>query len=202
MGGGVLTFEYPPFADSGRCRPAWDVVVDRFTGSNYFNPYHMHAGNQAGYPHLTSLWIELRDNRGNLVDIAGHSRLQANASITNGVSAAPASDADVGYFKGGFFNGSDTDVALRTAIATGALPLGSGTTASDKVCDMLGGDLLYMASMERKTAFGNGADPASWDSATLNGPRTTNIGIYVKSDYKDYTIATPGEINSRWVSSP
>lgn len=202
VGGGVLTFDFPPFYEAGRCRPAWDVVVDRFTGSNYFNPYHMHAGNQTGYPHLTSLWIELRDNRGNLVDIAGHSRQQAGAAITSGVSAAPASDADVGYFKGGFFNGSDTDVATRTSIATGGLPLGSGTAASDKVCDMMGGDLLYMASMERNATFGNGADPASWNSATKNGPRTTSIGTYIKTDYKNYTIATPGEINTRWTALP
>ncbi|HNE20434.1 MAG TPA: phospholipase D-like domain-containing protein, partial [Turneriella sp.] len=75
--GSILTFVYPSFDEGGRCRTAWDAVVDRFSGSNYFNPYHMHAGNESTYTHLTSLWVELRDNRGNLVDIVGGNRTGA-----------------------------------------------------------------------------------------------------------------------------
>ncbi|MFO1481705.1 MAG: phospholipase D-like domain-containing protein, partial [Turneriella sp.] len=87
--GGTLTFVYPAFDEGGRCRSAWDAIVDRFSGSNYFNPYHIHADNQTGYPHQTSLWIELRDNRGNLVDIVGGNRTGAAVNNATGVSQAP-----------------------------------------------------------------------------------------------------------------
>jgi hypothetical protein len=59
-----------------------------------------------------------------------------------------------------------------------------------------------MVSMERVNTFDDGTASASWDDATLNGPRTTNVGTYIKSDYKERTIATPGEINSRWTVLP
>lgn len=275
--GGVLTFEFLPFADTGKCRSAWDVIVDRFTGSNYFNPYHMHAGTQTGYPHLTSLWVELRDNRGNLVDIVGRNRRNAGAAITNGISAATTSHDDLGYFAGGFHlnvmrtpTGTTTSgnslvtgmvsttgitigmfvegtgiptsttvtavaanqitlsanatasgtITLRvyqntlpatrnTAgsgypnIATNTFPLGTGTVATDNICDVSEANMtVSMVSMERANTLADGTNPASWEHATLTGPRTTNIGTYIKAAYKERTIATPGEINSRWTALP
>ena len=285
VGGGVLTFDFPPFADTGDCRPAYDVVVDRFTGSNYFNPYHMHKGAQTEYPHLTSLWVELRDNRGNLVDIVGRNRRNAGAAITNGTTAIPTSHDDVGYFAGGFHSNvlrsptgtttaasaTVTGIASTTGLAAGMLvhgtgipggvtvasvdsasqislsaaatasgtvtlkiyrdpatagqrntigsaypnfpdggatpnnwfPLGTGTTASGRICKVTEANMsLAMVSMERAQGLGDGTNTANWEHATLTGPRTTAIGTYIKSDYKDRTIATPGEINSRWTALP
>lgn len=220
-GGGPLTFDFPPFdATSGRCRPAYNSDIDRFTGSGYFNPYVMHAGSTTDYPHFTSLWIELRDNRGNLVDVAGHARTDNGVAYTGGASSAPTTNADVGYLKGGYFTsasaGNTTDG--NRLVASGSisfpdngLPLGTGTAASDKICDIQAGDRLYMASMERNMptlgVWGNGADPNSWDHATKDiagGGSGGNggTGTYIKADYKDYTVATPGEINSRWSALP
>lgn len=296
-----LTFGFPVFdaGDSsnpaGRCRAGWVSDIDRFSGSAYFNPYHMHAGASTNYPHLTSLWMELRDNRGNLVDIAGINRRNGGAAISTGVSAAPTAHSDVGYFKGGFHglvrqsgttaNGSASITGLTNAtttlvvgmtvvctdkatagtipsnaviqtinsatqitmnvnatgvcnskiaflrqfdsvtdttdstragfsassnsfpdISTTAFPLrnssGSGENDAEFVCSSSAGAAPYMVSMERNTTYGAGTLSASWDHATLAGPRTTSIGKYIKSEYKDRTIATPGEINSRWSSLP
>lgn len=278
VGAGVLTFDFPPFANNGTCRSAWDVVVDRFTGSNYFNPYHMHSTTQTGYPHYTSLWVELRDNRGNLVDIAGRNRRNAGAAITSGNSPVATSHNDVGYFSGGFHSnvlrtpsgttalGSNTITGIAstaglaigmfvegagittgstiTAVAANQItisanatasatltlkiyqnttdpgtrntvnaaypnfpntsfPLGTGTAATSNICQVTEQNFtLSMVSMERGSTFGDGTNPASWEHATLTGPRTTSIGTYIKSEYRDRTIATPGEINSRWAAPP
>jgi hypothetical protein len=86
-----------------------------------------------------------------------------------------------------------------------AFPLGQGTTpgGSARICQVAEDVLTQaMVSMERVSSFGDGTNPSSWEHATLTGPRTTSIGTYIKSDYKDRTIATPGEINSRWSTLP
>lgn len=283
-GGGALTFDFPAFYDTvdatdGICRPAWDAVVDRFTGSNYFNPYHLHwdSINPSGnaYPHLTSLWLELRDNRGNLVDIAGGNRTGAATLVAGnpGRSAAPTIGADgtalghqeVRYFKGGFHRANlagDTSDATRGGIASpsngtsGATTLtetsaavanypndpkmltsywplsvragssdqtsGSSTAPStfpstdsstNKVCGTTQANTPYMVSMERRHpntlggSWGGGTISASWEHATkdiVGGGSGGNggTGSYIKSEYKDRTIATPGEINSRWSALP
>jgi phosphatidylserine/phosphatidylglycerophosphate/cardiolipin synthase-like enzyme len=232
----VLTFVYPMFDVAGRCRKAWAAAVDRFSGSNYFNPYHMHAGNQAGYPHLTSLWIELRDNRGNLVDIAGGNR--AGAAVSGaGVSQAPTAGLtahnEVRYFKGGFHQAgaglvgtgtygttgaSDTTDATRTNVLASSTPFPDISTNNfpirgtsnaenyaDLICDTAAVSTPYMVSMERAPTFGDGTNSASWQHATKNMTASGGNGgkgIYIKADYRDRTIATPGEINSRWSALP
>ncbi|GAB4422167.1 MAG: hypothetical protein OHK0011_00760 [Turneriella sp.] len=234
--GGTLTFVYPMFAPNGRCRPGWNSEVDRFSGSNYFNPYHMHAGNQTGYPHLPSLWVELRDNRGNLVDIAGGNRTGAAVSGA-GVSQAPTAGAaahdETRYFKGGFHQAGaglvgtgtygttgavDTTDATRTAVSTSGTPFPDLSTANfpirgasaaenyaDLICNTAAASTPYMVSMERAVPFGAGTAGSSWQHATKdmtvsggNGGK----GLYIKAEYRDRTIATPGEINSRWSALP
>lgn len=243
---GLLTFDFPAFFDTqtlsdGICRPAWDATVDRFSGSGYFNPYHMHASSTSpsgtNYPHLTSLWLELRDNRGNLVDIAGGNRLNNGVPYSTGTSGTPTTHNDVRYFKGGFHtvaSAGNTSPATRSILTTGAqsvanyiaspniptnvwalsttAPSSSDVTSGGawpasgtsihKICNSSLANTPYMVSMERVNTFDDGTASASWDDATLNGPRTTNVGTYIKSDYKERTIATPGEINSRWTVLP
>ncbi|MBX3723859.1 MAG: hypothetical protein KF713_18580 [Turneriella sp.] len=238
VGGNVLTFDFPHFADTGICRPAWDVIVDRFTGSNYFNPYHMHAGNQTGYPHLTSLWLELRDNRGNLVDIVGGNRLNNGTPYSsgplNGNGDRPTTHDDVRYFAGGFHTtaglvgtGSDgttgavdTTAGTRATLTTSTNPWPnissadfpirvSGTTNfnAELICGNT--NPPYLVSMERTLpsggVWGAGTSAASWQHATKNMTASGGAGgkgTYIKSDYRDRTIATPGEINSRWTALP
>lgn len=238
--GGILTFVYPMFDAGGRCRPAWGEAVDRFSGSGYFNPYHMHATEQTGYPHLTSLWVELRDNRGNLVDIVGGNRTGAAVSAT-GTSVAPTLSAspvatahnETRYFKGGFHSTGtalvgtgtygttgavDTTDTTRTSVNGSATPFpnisntdfpvrgaSSAENYADLLCNTTAANTPYMVSMERISTFGDGTASASWTHATKdmtasggNGGR----GIYIKSEYRDRTIATPGEINSRWTALP
>jgi len=245
-----LTFDFPPFYATGVCRAAWGDAVDRFSGSNYFNPYHLHTqssspSGQGAYPHLTSLWLELRDNRGNLVDIAGGNRTGAAVSAagaglrpTTGADGTAAGHAQVRYFKGGFHkvssagNTSDTTRAgivqpqqsLAAFVTSPDIPTdvwalsvtGSSSDSTttwppaeasvDKICGTSAANTPYMVSMERNIPTAGvwpaGTAAGSWDHATLAGPRTTNIGAYLKSEYKDRTIATPGEINSRWGALP
>lgn len=247
----ALTFAFPAFDYASNtsyqiCRPAWDAIVDRFSGSNYFNPYHMHAASTSpsgtNYPHLTSLWLELRDNRGNLVDIAGGNRLAQTGGVSTEPSAGAAGHNEVRYFKGGFHTvasgGTTADgtrsVVLQTATqqtvsayqtspdiptriwalnasgsssdrlntADGAGSFQSAATSTHKICGTTLGNTPYMVSMERNANFADGTAAASWDHATLGGPRTTNIGVRIKSEYRERTIATPGEINSRWTALP
>lgn len=240
----ILTFVYPAFDEGGRCRTAWDAIVDRFSGSNYFNPYHIHAGNEATYTHLTSLWVELRDNRGNLVDIAGGNRTGAAVNNTTGRSQAPTAGAtahdQVRYFKGGFHSAATALVGTGTDGTTGALDTtdgtrttvvdtqnsfpnlstGAATTATnsfpirgasnaenyaDLICNTAAANTPYMVSMERIPTFGAGTAAASWVHATKNmtdSGGNGGKGAYIKSDYRDRTIATPGEINSRWSALP
>lgn len=249
-----LTFAYPAFMDTTNpsyqiCGAAWNAIIDRFSGSNYFNPYHMHAASAnpsgSGYPHLTSLWLELRDNRGNLVDIAGGNRLAQVSGVSTEPSAGATGHDQVRYFKGGFHTvgsagttsdltrsivvngGAQTVSAFRTSpdiptqiwalntsgssserysIADGTGNFEAGTTSAHKICGTSLANTPYMVSMERNIptagAWGAGTASASWDHATLGGPRTTNIGNYLRSEYKERTIATPGEINSRWSTLP
>jgi hypothetical protein len=233
---GTLTFVYPMFDTGGRCRPAWNAEVDRFSGSNYFNPYHMHAGNAPGYPHLTSLWVELRDNRGNLVDIVGGNRTGPAVSGT-GVSQSPtvgaAAHTEVRYFKGGFHSASaglvgtgtygttganDTTDSTRTGVVNTGTPFPNISTANfpiratiaaenyaDLICNTAAANTPYMVSMERATPFGPGTDTTSWQHATKDMTISSGNGgkgIYIKPEYRDRTIATPGEINSRWSALP
>ncbi len=233
---GTLTFVYPMFDTYGRCRPAWNAEVDRFSGSNYFNPYQIHAGNQTGYPHLTSLWVELRDNRGNLVDIVGGNRTGAAVNGT-GVSQAPTASAlaheQTRYFKGGFHQASaglvgagtygttganDSTDATRTGVTTSGTPFPDLSTANfpirgssaaenyaDLICNTAAANTPYMVSMERAVPFGPGTAASSWQHATKNmtdSGGNGGKGIYIKADYRDRTIATPGEINSRWSALP
>lgn len=246
--GGILTFVYPAFDEGGRCRSAWDAVVDRFSGSNYFNPYQIHAVNEPTYSHLTSLWVELRDNRGNLVDIAGGNRTGAAVNNATGRSQAPTASAtaheQVRYFKGGFHNAgatlvgtgtygvtgaADTTDGTRTTVvdtanafpnlSTGAaiadpnkardsFPIRSGTATenyADLICNTPAVNTPYMVSMERIPSFGAGTVTASWAHATKNmtdSGGNGGKGTYIKADYRDRTIATPGEINSRWSALP
>jgi hypothetical protein len=197
----------------------------------------MHAGNQAGYPHLTSLWIELRDNRGNLVDIAGGNKLNNGSPYVNGptnsVADRPTTHNDVRYFKGGFHQAgaglvgtgtygttgaSDTTDGTRTNllasstpfpdISTNNFPIRGTSNAenyADLICDTAAANTPYMVSMERAPTFGDGTNSASWQHATKNMSASGGNGgkgIYIKADYRDRTIATPGEINSRWSALP
>jgi hypothetical protein len=217
------------FDTGGRCRPAWNAEVDRFSGSNYFNPYHMHAGNQAGYPHLTSLWVELRDNRGNLVDIVGGNRTGLAVSGT-GVSQSPTAHDEVRYFKGGFHSGTglvgtgtygttganDTTDLTRTGVVNTSTPFPNISTTNfpiraaiaaenyaDLICNTTAAP--YMVSMERASSFGPGTVASSWQHATkdmTDSGGNGGKGIYIKPEYRDRTIATPGEINSRWSALP
>ncbi len=213
--GSYPDFTWPEFQNpGGRCRPAWIAEIDRFSGSGYFNPYHMHTGNEANYPHRTSLWVELRDSRGNLIDIAGGNRL---------VPAAPTAHSEVRYFKGGFHNltnpTDDTTDTTRNSVGSAfpniptggdVFPLANTSSSADetasinRVCDIASGERRYFVSMERSSSFGAGTDAASWQHST----RDTAAGFseekraYIKEEYRDYTIATPGKINSRWSSLP
>lgn len=263
-----LTFVYPAFDTAGRCRTAWGTDVTRFSGSGYFNPYHMHAEtdfstssggllggfsqtSNNGYPHLTSLWVELRDNRGNLVDIVGGNRTGSAILLSGGnhtgISKSPAQTtaghAEVRYFKGGFHNAggglvgtgtygtagaNDTTDATRTAInastsafpniSVGSFPVRGASSAEnfiDLICDTTAANTPYMVSMERNIpssgSWGSGVTNAEGTSATSWSHATKNMtdsggnggkGIYIKEDYRDRTIATPGEINSRWSALP
>lgn len=246
----ALTFVYPMFDTGGRCRDAWGSEVDRFSGSGYFNPYHMHAQNQTGYPHLTSLWVELRDNRGNLVDIAGGNRTGSAVNNATGVSRAStplvapftAAHNDVRYFKGGYHNAGAGLVGTGTYGTTGAVdttdntrtsvintqdpfpslstgtgggatvantfPVRNGTSTenyADLICNTGAASTPYMVSMERKASFADGTAATSWDHATkdmTSSGGSGGKGIYIKTEYRDRTIATPGEINSRWTVLP
>ncbi len=244
--GNPLTFGYAAFDSGGRCRVAWGPDVTRFSGSGYFNPYHMHAGTQSGYPHLTSLWVELRDNRGNLVDIVGGNRTGAAVTGT-GTSAAPTLSAspvatahnETRYFKGGFHmpsaglvgtgsdgttGAADSTDTTRTSVtnatnpwtlgpstpnlSTAAFPVRTSPTTDNSIeliCNTASADTPYMVSMERNSSFGDGTSAANWEHSTKN--MTTSggnggRGRYIKTDYRDRTIATPGEINSRWSALP
>jgi|GEM_PF-2323872 len=234
---GALTFAYPAFYEGGRCRPAWGNDVTRFSGSGYFNPYHMHAGNQTSYPHLTSLWVELRDNRGNLVDIVGGNRLNNGtpytAGPTNSIADRPTTHSDVRYFKGGFHTAGSGLVGTGTYGTTGAVDTADGTRTTmvtttnpfpsissvdfpirtggstennaELICNTAAASTPYMVSMERVATFADGTATASWDHATKNMTASGGNGgkgIYIKPDYRDRTIATPGEINSRWGALP
>ena len=53
------------------------------------------------------------------------------------------------------------------------------------------GELLEVRSMERRSSYGPGDDPASWQSCTLD-----EGGANVNPGFRDYIIATPGEPNS------
>lgn len=219
--GSFPSFYWPAFMTTNQCRPAYDIIVDRFSGSSFFSPYTLHTGwdgtNTANYPHRTSLWIELRDSRGNLVDIAGGNRL--NSGVPGG--GAPTSHDDVRYFKGGFHDpassGNTSNATRRTVGSTTPnMPVSGGifplATANSSAADLASIDVIcnaanidYMSSMERNAPsglWGPGTDTNSWDHATLAGPRGTNVGTYIKPDYKHRTIATPGEINSRWTGAP
>lgn len=259
--GSVLTFDFPAFYDTiagvyGECRIAWNMDVDRFSGSNYFNPYHMHTqsagpSGQSSYPHLTSLWLELRDNRGNLVDIAGRNRNGAAVNNTTGLSQrptlSPTGHEELGYFAGGFHlqsSGGTTSNATRGSVvqpnqsvaayqASPDIPtdywaLTVSTSSSDKtasaawdanvatakICNTTATNTHYMVSMERRHpsctggTWGAGSVAASWEHSTLAanaGCSSQGSGAqrtYIKADYRDRTIATPGEINSRWGALP
>jgi phosphatidylserine/phosphatidylglycerophosphate/cardiolipin synthase-like enzyme len=267
-----LTFDFPAFFDTQNqtqgseiCRAAWISTVDRFSGSSYFNPYHLHSNpvnpqSMSSYPHLTSLWVELRDNRGNLVDIVGGNRtggaidgLGKGIRPTIGADGTAAGHAEVRYFKGGFHKanlvGDTSDVTrggvispidapspssnLVTGGGVASYPnapnmyttfwplsvrvgssdlIGAGTwpvgnAGTDKICGMTLANTPYMVSMERKTTFGPGTTATSWDHATKDlaaGGSGGNggSGTYIRTEYKDRTIATPGEINSRWSALP
>jgi hypothetical protein len=191
----------------------------------------MHAGNAPGYPHLTSLWVELRDNRGNLVDIVGGNRTGAAVSGT-GVSQPPTVHNEVRYFKGGFHStpglvgtgtygttgAIDTTDSTRTGVVNTGTPFPNISTTNfpiratsaaenyaDLICNTAAANTPYMVSMERASSFGPGTVASSWQHATKdmtvsggNGGK----GIYIKPEYRDRTIATPGEINSRWSALP
>lgn len=209
--GSFPDFHWPEFQNpGGKCRPAWVPEVDRFPGSGYFNPYHMHQGNEAGYPHRTSLWIELRDSRGNLIDIAGKNRHGAGA---------PISHSDVGYFKGGFHGSAMTSDSTRYGVGAifpaiptmgDIFPLANSNLANDetqsinRVCDIVASDRQYFVSMERKIPFGPGSDPQSWDHSTRNPADgfSEDKRAYIKPEYQEYTVATPGKMNSRWLALP
>lgn len=189
--GSFPDFYYPDFQPGGKCRPAWVQDVDRFSGSGYFNPYHMHTGTEPKYPHRTSLWIELRDARGNLIDIAGRNR---------GTNGSTSDHDQLGYFKGGFHNNSNTSDSSRIAAKTptDAFPL-SGVS---DICDI--SSLYFMVSMERTSSFGDGTNPASWEHSTRDpiAGFSEEKRAYIKPEYREYTVATPGKMNSRWSSLP
>jgi hypothetical protein len=199
--GGVLTFVYPMFDVAGRCRKAWADAVDRFSGSNYFNPYHMHAGNQAGYPHLTSLWIELRDNRGNLVDIAGGNRTGAavsGAGVSQAPTVGPAAHNEVRYFKGGFHgiiyragtitNGSTTitGISSTASLLNGMRVSGNGIPSGATIASVDSGTEITLSV----AATASGVRSISFQFAL------TGTGAYSTVGAVDTTDTTRTEINS------
>ena len=199
--GGILTFVYPMFDAGGRCRPAWGADVDRFSGSGYFNPYHMHADSQTGYPHLTSLWVELRDNRGNLVDIVGGNRTGAAVNGT-GTSVAPTASSgahdQLRYFKGGFHglifkSGTTaaasavvTSIGSTTNLQTGMLVFGSGIT---------NGTTLQSIDSATQITLSANATSSSTKSLTFQ-TQLVGSGTYGTTTAVDTTDATRTDVAS------
>jgi len=103
---------------------------------------------------------------------------------------------------------SGTQITLNqsaTSSGTSAMTFANTENYLDAVCNTAAANTPYMVSMERISTFANGTASTSWDHATKN--MTTSggnggKGIYIKADYRDRTIATPGEINSRWTGLP
>ncbi|MCB1201459.1 MAG: hypothetical protein KDK41_12500 [Leptospiraceae bacterium] len=182
---------------------------------------HSGTGGNTNYPHRTSLWIELRDNRGNLADIAGINR-RLNASQTSAGSDATIEPDRLGYFRGGFFDSDNTTTGNRLAMISNGFPLAqtgtggintlnsirnvcgidsSATTYAGSMHATYSAYVTRMVSMERASSLNDGTVPGSWEHATKTGA-TGGTGIYIKSDFKARTIATPGERNSRWTALP
>jgi transcription elongation factor len=92
--------------------------------------------------------------------------------------------------------------------ARDSFPIRSGTATenyADLICNTPAVNTPYMVSMERIPSFGAGTVTASWAHATKNmtdSGGNGGKGTYIKADYRDRTIATPGEINSRWSALP
>lgn len=218
--GSFPNFYYPAFTKGSSasaideiCRPAYGLNVARFTASNYFNPFEMHVGNSSGFPHRISLWIELRDNRGNLVDIAGINRRNSGAPS----NVATSDFNDLGFFAGGFFTSEPAQANNVNRVNLGAMtnkfPLeeaafnnGSANTNRtlhvNAICniDPTWGK-IYHVSMERKSSLGGGTDSASWEHSVRTGA-VGDKGTNIKTNYKERTIATPGSQNSKWSGLP
>lgn len=82
---------------------------------------------------------------------------------------------------------------------------GSTENNAELICNTAAASTPYMVSMERISTFADGTTSTSWDHATKNMTASGGNGgkgVYIKADYRDRTIATPGEINSRWSSLP
>jgi len=169
------------FNDRRAGRDDWDdacavAYSDYITSFPTSNGYNIQWDNGAG------LLIELRDNRGSLIDIAGDAAVDTDGKCITGCENSLLQ-------KGGFHN-RDQVLQNGTSDAT-VLWNGINSSAPEYTCGDSTSSSYIMVSMERKANFGNGADYSNWDHAT-------RAGSNVFSDFKTATYATPGEKNSNW----
>jgi len=175
--GGFPDFEYSGFQTF--CRPAYSYWITRFASSQSWNVYNINSS--TNFPYKLGLWIELRDNRGNLVDINGPGR----------ISVSPYT-----FEKGGFHNSSNPQDSSRIwpppTFICGHDTITSTFTQNASTDNPSN---YYMVSMERKLPINgqwlDGTKWSSWDHAKI-------AGKYIDESFTDRTRATPGEKNSNW----